>query len=210
MLWFSRFLEKRRERRRAIEREAGHLLTFLGDMAYGEARSRARACRGKHDRDVDRFWSKVAVEIARRTGREIGVKVTDRYEADRHERWSKRPSVEPQIANYTVEIGRGLARIAKGEHEATELHNIGAAVRNAAGLVPSDWEVDTAADALLASAACLFEDRAAAHECVRHGIYPPALQTAGQALERYRAALVGAVRPGRSSPDADLGSPKRA
>ncbi|CAA9360675.1 MAG: hypothetical protein AVDCRST_MAG90-2996 [uncultured Microvirga sp.] len=186
MLWFSRFLQQRRERRRAVDREAGQLLTFLGDMAYDEARSRARACRGKDDRDGAGFWSKVAVEIANRTDREIGVKVVDRLDRDRDEPRVPRPTAERQIADYAVEIGRSLARMAKGEHGATELHNLGAAVRNATGLVPSDWEVDTAADALLVAAARLFEERAAAHECLRQGVYPPALQTAAQAL----AALV--------------------
>lgn len=81
-MWLSRFLHVRRERREAVQREAGSLITFLDDMAYPEARNRARACRAKGDRAGDRFWSKVAVTVARRTGRDIGVKAADRYERD--------------------------------------------------------------------------------------------------------------------------------
>ena len=77
-----RFLLEWRPRREAIVRAAAELMTFLGDMAYDEARGRARTCRIRDDRRGDRHWSKVAVEIAKRTGREIGVKVADRYERE--------------------------------------------------------------------------------------------------------------------------------
>ena len=65
------FLAARRERRARIDKDASDLLTFLGDMAYPEARNRARECRAKRDGAGDRHWSKVAVEITRRTGHVI-------------------------------------------------------------------------------------------------------------------------------------------
>ena len=46
------------------------------------AHTRARACRHRKNRRGDCHWPKVAVEIAKRTGREIGIKATDRYERD--------------------------------------------------------------------------------------------------------------------------------
>ena len=46
------------------------------------ARTRARACRHRKNRRGDCHSPKVAVEIAKRTGREIGIKATDRYERD--------------------------------------------------------------------------------------------------------------------------------
>ena len=91
-----RFLVDWRSRRAAIARAAGELMTFLGDMAYDEARTRARACRRRDDRRGDRHWSKVAVEIAKRTGREIGVKVADRYERDSQPAQRSRPPLPPE------------------------------------------------------------------------------------------------------------------
>ena len=80
-----RFLVEWRSRREAIARGAAELMTFL------TPRTRARACRHCDDGGGDRHWSKVAVEIAKRTGREIGVKAADRYERDsRPARWVRR------------------------------------------------------------------------------------------------------------------------
>lgn len=81
-----RFLLEWRSRREAIAREAAELMMFLGKMAYDEARSRARACRHRGNRQGHRHWSKVAVEIAKRTGREIVVKAADRYEREAGQR----------------------------------------------------------------------------------------------------------------------------
>jgi hypothetical protein len=67
--WVGRYRRSRRERRDAVAREAEQLVLFLCDMAYDEARTRARSCRSKQDWAGDRFWSYVAVEIANRTGR---------------------------------------------------------------------------------------------------------------------------------------------
>ncbi len=76
-----RWLQRRREARARVERDATDLLTFLGHFGYPEGRSRARACRKKGDRTGGRHWGRVAVEIARRTGVRIGEKVADRYAA---------------------------------------------------------------------------------------------------------------------------------
>jgi hypothetical protein len=83
MLWISRLLDQRRERRTSVIREAEQLLLFLGDMAYDEARNRARSCRRREDHAGARQWSAVAVEIARRTGRRTGFTTADRYEETR-------------------------------------------------------------------------------------------------------------------------------
>jgi hypothetical protein len=72
-----RFLVRRRELRERISREAGHLIAADRDVAYPNARERARACRNRGDHEGDRLWSKVAVEIARRAEREMGEKVAD-------------------------------------------------------------------------------------------------------------------------------------
>lgn len=73
---------RRAAQRAEIERQADELMLFLGDMAYAEARERARACRARGDRPGDRHWGQAAVLIAKRTGHEIGVKAADRYGAD--------------------------------------------------------------------------------------------------------------------------------
>ena len=80
-------LPRRCDRRERIAREADQLLLFLGDMAYGEARSRARSCRSNGNLAGFRLWSKVAVAIARRTVHEIGVKAADRYVHLRNPGW---------------------------------------------------------------------------------------------------------------------------
>jgi hypothetical protein len=47
--------------------------------AYGEARTWARQCRSSRDHASFNHWSRVAVEIARRTGYVVGEKAADRY-----------------------------------------------------------------------------------------------------------------------------------
>lgn len=59
--------------------DAEQLIAEHGDLAYAEARSRARQAR-ETDHAADLHWSRVAVLIAERTGREIGVKGANRYE----------------------------------------------------------------------------------------------------------------------------------
>jgi hypothetical protein len=75
-----RLFMRRRARREQIRGEADSLIRAMGELAYPEARERARFCRERRDRAGDRLWSRVAVEIAARTGREVGVEAADRYE----------------------------------------------------------------------------------------------------------------------------------
>jgi hypothetical protein len=52
-----RVLSRRRSASEAVEREAAQLMMFLGDMAYDEARSRARACCNAGDPNGAQLWS---------------------------------------------------------------------------------------------------------------------------------------------------------
>lgn len=76
---FRWLLTQRREFRARVEREASELLSSPDAHAYNEARWRMRAARSRGDRGDARLWAKVAVEVADRTGHEIGVKGADRY-----------------------------------------------------------------------------------------------------------------------------------
>src|SRR3954452_21985816 len=124
------FREWRSARNAAVEHEATQLMTFLGDMAYSEERTRARTCRGRGDRQGDRLWSKVAVRIAKRTDYEIGLSAADRYErdADPHERERARHLEE--VARSTRAILSALAEIARCKDIEPGLHNVGAHVHN--------------------------------------------------------------------------------
>jgi hypothetical protein len=79
--WLSHILlvSARRAARAWIRHDAEVLLVGHGEQAYPEARERARRGRERLDRSDARHWTKVAVEIARRTGREVGVSTADRY-----------------------------------------------------------------------------------------------------------------------------------
>ncbi len=111
-----RFLKARREHRERIARDAGNLLTFLGEGAYDEARGRARSCRERRDQAGFRFWSKVAVEIAKRTGHRVREKVADRYAAGPPSRAGdhRRTSVDREIVSGLVDIAQGIAHLAHG------------------------------------------------------------------------------------------------
>lgn len=100
-------------RKAAVEHEVVRLMTFLGDMAYSEARTRARACRTKGDREGDRLWSRGAVTIAKRSGYEIGLKAADRYEQDASPRERERARRPHEIATRTTAILSVLAEIAR-------------------------------------------------------------------------------------------------
>lgn len=63
--------------REAVERKAADLLTVDERTAYDIAREEGR--RHRANARQARFWSRVAREIARREGREIGVTGADRY-----------------------------------------------------------------------------------------------------------------------------------
>jgi hypothetical protein len=75
-----RLFMRRSQMRERVRAEADSLISAMGELAYPEARERARSAREAGDRAGDRLWSRVAVEIAARTGREVGVKGADRYE----------------------------------------------------------------------------------------------------------------------------------
>lgn len=183
-----RFLVEWRLRREAIARAAAELITFLGDMAYDEARSRARACRHRDDRQGDRHWSKVAVEIAKRTGREVGVKAADRYERDN--RPAPRLGHVHEVATRTNAIVAALADIARDRGTEISLQNVRAHVRNAVDLRHVDPEVARAGDEVCRLAAQLMNEAPRSAELIRQGVYPPALDDATQAVERFRATLV--------------------
>lgn len=64
--------------RRQVEGKAADLIAVHGALAYAEAREQARIERRTGRGGECRFWSRVAVEIARREGRQIGVTGADR------------------------------------------------------------------------------------------------------------------------------------
>ena len=189
-----RFLAYQRERRARVEQDTADLLTFLGDHAYYEARTRARTCRGKRDRAGDRHWSRVAVEVAKREGRVIGEKVADRYEANRDP-----PSPRPahrDVARAFADIAEGIADLARGRADAMTLHNLGAWVRQVIDLAGSTPQVIVAGDAVIAACEDLARaapERAAA---LKAGIYPPPAETAGLKL-RFLRKIVEATSPNR-------------
>lgn len=140
---------------------------FLGDMAYDEARTRARACRHRNDRRGDRHWSKVAVEIAKRTGREIGVKAADRYERDN--RSAPQVSHVYQVASRTNVILAVLTDIARGKGTEVSLQNVRAHVWNAVEFARHNSEVVRAGDAVCRVAAQLAAEAPRSTEVIRQG-----------------------------------------
>lgn len=68
------WIRRRRALRNAIVSEAAALLEANGDMAYPNARLLARTARERGDAELDRYWSRVAVAIADKTGKVIGQK----------------------------------------------------------------------------------------------------------------------------------------
>ncbi len=70
-----RWLRRRRERVERIEDEAGELVRLLGGDAYGEARWREQTA---SSRVMAKEWNLIALAIARRTGRRIGLDVSTR------------------------------------------------------------------------------------------------------------------------------------
>ncbi len=69
-------LRRRRERACAVQRAATVLILGRGDLAYPEARTRARSAESHATR---RHWSRVALEIAERQDITVGGTVSDRY-----------------------------------------------------------------------------------------------------------------------------------
>ena len=75
------WLRRRRDQAERIEAEADALISDLGDGAYSEARRRAREASSD---EMEREWSRVALAIARKTGKHVGLDTATRMamEAD--------------------------------------------------------------------------------------------------------------------------------
>ena len=185
-----RWIKAWREERRRVRKDAGALLTFIGEGAYPEARTRAREHRAKGDRRADRHWSRVAVEIARRTGHVIGESTADRFLATAA---AERP--EPKrtaIAHEFVEISEAIGHLARGSAAGPSvLHNAEAAVHRLVALVRSRDAEDAGRELRLAlrelASAC--PDNAAS---IKAGMYPPSAEKAALALQRLRRVALPA------------------
>ena len=59
--------------------EAAALISDLGDGAYSEARRRAREASSD---EMEREWSRVALAVARKTGRQVGLDTATRMAAE--------------------------------------------------------------------------------------------------------------------------------
>jgi hypothetical protein len=166
-------------------------------MAYDEARERARSCRNKQDGQGERLWSRVAVTIAKRTGREIGVKAADRYQLEltREGRALARDRHDLTLAARSVLAG--LSEIARGRNVEPELHNIRAHVRNAEAFVARDVEIAAAGAEVVRAAARLAAVAERAGGLIEQGCCPPEPEIAGLAVERWRSALLRAARRSR-------------
>ena len=73
------WLRRRRDQAERIEAEADALISDLGDGAYSEARRRAREASSD---EMEREWSRVALAVARKTGREVGLDTATRMAMD--------------------------------------------------------------------------------------------------------------------------------
>lgn len=184
-----RLLQARRDAWDRVLKNANDLLTFMGGPAHYEAREQARSARAYGDAANDRHWGRVAVEIARRTGRRIGEKVVDRYERARTE--DQKPFPKREIIYALVEIAQAIADLSHGRAHAMTLHNICARVRLTAELAGSQPDVEEAAAQLLSAlvelASAVKENEAA----LASAMYPRGADRAGAALQRFRTALLG-------------------
>lgn len=66
-------------RKEDIQSEADELLADHGEAAYETARAAMREARNRGDWGLEKFFAQVAVRIADRTGKEIGVDTGTRY-----------------------------------------------------------------------------------------------------------------------------------
>ena len=174
------FLRRRRERRERVAHEARTVLTFQGELAYWEARQRAREARGRSDQDGYAFWSKVAVEIADRTGHEIGKKGAAKWP-------EPPPRPDPkrrEIADRLVEISRGIGALSNGRAQPTTLHNIGVAARQVLDFTGRTEALECAVEEVIA--ACAEVEIAPTEDVLAQGVYPPAVEAASRALQRLR------------------------
>lgn len=142
----------------------------------------------------DRLWSRVAVEIAKRAGREIGSKAADRFEAEATREGRALARRRAELTPATHSVLAGLGEIARDRDIQTELHNVSARVRNAGSLVVPDAVLAAAGVALVRAATELAAAAERSSGLIGQGLYPPELQAAGAAAERWRAALLTAAR----------------
>ena len=73
------WLRRRRDQAERIGAEAAALISDLGDGAYSEARRRAREASSD---ETEREWNRVALAIARKTGRQVGLDTATRMAAE--------------------------------------------------------------------------------------------------------------------------------
>lgn len=182
------FLRQRHSARKRIVADAAELLRLMPDLAYTTARERSRQCERRGDRTGERHWTRVALVIARRTGKVVGQKVADRYETDRH------LVVDPhrrEIAEALTDIAEAIAYLARGRENDTTLHNAEAAVHRLTGHHPKAVEVGNDLRRALRDLASTPAESAAA---LAADVYPPRAETAGQALGRFRAAVLPSGR----------------
>jgi hypothetical protein len=66
-------------RRQAIKDEATQLMQEFGSGAYEKAREAMREARKRGHPRLERYFAKVAVAIADRTGKQVGVDTATRY-----------------------------------------------------------------------------------------------------------------------------------
>lgn len=76
------WLRRSRQRRDLCVAEADQLIADYGVQAYGTARALMRYARSRGDRVAAVHFAKTAVEIARRTGRKIGLDTATRYQQE--------------------------------------------------------------------------------------------------------------------------------
>lgn len=190
----------RRERRARCDQDAHDLVVFLGELAYPEARGRAREARGRGDRAADRHWSRVAVEIARRTDIAIGETVDDRYDAERRRTDAEvvPRRVPSALAPALADIAAGVADLAHGRGDLTTVHNVGARVRHVIALGGSSPDLVLAGDAVIAACENLGKAGSECRAALDGGNYPEPALVAGlrlQALARSaREAEVNRTR----------------
>lgn len=63
----------------AIREEAERLVLEFGTEAYSKAREAMREARRRKNTRLESYFAKVSLELARQTGREVGVDTATRY-----------------------------------------------------------------------------------------------------------------------------------
>ena len=65
--------------RKAVKDEAARLTTDYGERAYETAREAMREARRRRNGRLETYFAKVALEVARRSGRVVGEDTATRY-----------------------------------------------------------------------------------------------------------------------------------